>query len=467
MASGGDSHPNLQQQNHDQHSNLNDDNFENDTDYRAYDTEINIPFNQNIIAQQPVQQPMIGNGQFNYPHPMPYQQQFPISNYHYMNQQMYGEQSYAQHERHQAMIQRTTNMTSAPTMSYLPSVPPPFVHSLTERHQSSVPTYQHVPPAQSAMNNGIGTSTPRTNKRGQGDVSGNSEHDPQRQMNQQFRTRVVNNSVQNQARSAYKRQRPNAQQTNANQSSPRCTNALQGLNFGPVSTTDNSNNMNGPSVNVPITVAACRFASTRYPFSPFTILFSETVRDVQVVDELIGYAKNTHAFDLKTVAYRLAHTEGNGGRILIFVENVESFSFLHDETNWPQTLVGLEYVKKLPSIPPQLSLVLPSVPFQMDHDWDEFVQDIKNQYVDVVNVIRLKNKSQRPVRSVKIELKSAKCRQDISASGQISALHMKFIVVEYYAQANVLICSNCYKIGHFRKNCPQQGESTCKVCGEK
>ena len=82
-------------------------------------------------------------------------------------------------------------------------------------------------------------------------------------------------------------------------------------------------------------------------------------------------------------------------------------------------------------------------------------------------MIRLKNKSQQPVRSVKIELKSAKCRQDILASGQIYAMHMRFKVVEYYAQANVLIFSNCCKIGHFRKNCPQQGESTCKVCSEK
>ena len=377
MASGGNSHPNLQQQNHDQYSNHNDDNFENDIDQRTYDTIISIPFNQNNITQQPVQQPLIENGQFNYPHPMPYQQQFPIPNYHYMNQQMYEQEPYVQQQRQEAMIQRTRNMPSVTAMSYPPPVPPPFIHSLIEQQQPSIPTYQHVSPTQSVVTNGIGTSTPHTNKRGRGDVSGNSEQDLQRQMNQQFRTRVINNSVQNQASSAYKRQRPTAQQTNANQTPPRNINGQQRLIFGPATTTDNSNNMNGPSVNPTITVAASRFAATRYPFSPFTTLFTQAVRDVQVVEELISYAKNTHTFDLKTVAYRLVHMEGNGCRLLIFVENVESFSFLHEETNWPQTLVDLQYVKKLPSIPPQLSLVLPSVPLQMDRDWDEFVQDIK------------------------------------------------------------------------------------------
>lgn len=46
-------------------------------------------------------------------------------------------------------------------------------------------------------------------------------------------------------------------------------------------------------------------------------------------------------------------------------------------------------------------------------------------------------------------------------------MHMKYKVVEYFAQAKVLICSNCFGIGHFRKNCPQGTESTCKTCGEK
>lgn len=44
---------------------------------------------------------------------------------------------------------------------------------------------------------------------------------------------------------------------------------------------------------------------------------------------------------------------------------------------------------------------------------------------------------------------------------------MKYRVFEYYALADVLIYSNCRGIGHFRNNCPQSGQATCKVCGDK
>ena len=40
-------------------------------------------------------------------------------------------------------------------------------------------------------------------------------------------------------------------------------------------------------------------------------------------------------------------------------------------------------------------------------------------------------------------------------------------VVEYLAQAHVLICSQCIQIGHFRKNCTQKDLQTCNVCSEK
>ena len=118
-----------------------------------------------------------------------------------------------------------------------------------------------------------------------------------------------------------------------------------------------------------------------------------------------------------------------------------------------------------PSIPPQLALVIPSVSLQID--WNEFVQEVKEKYPDIANVILLKNKAQQPVRAVKLEFLSTKLHDEILAAGEISILYMKLKVVKYYAQANVLICSNCYGIGHFRKNCVQKNKSICKTCGEK
>jgi hypothetical protein len=99
--------------------------------------------------------------------------------------------------------------------------------------------------------------------------------------------------------------------------------------------------------------------------------------------------------------------------------------------------------------------------------WDEFVEEVKGNYPDIADIIRLKNKAQQPVRAVKLEFLSAKARSELLETGEIAAMHMKFKVVEYFSQANVLICSNCCGLGHFRKNCPQKEESTCKTCGDK
>jgi hypothetical protein len=57
-----------------------------------------------------------------------------------------------------------------------------------------------------------------------------------------------------------------------------------------------------------------------------------------VDEDLIKHASEEYNFELKTVAYRRARTENNGSRILVFVENAESFAFLHNESNWPQVL---------------------------------------------------------------------------------------------------------------------------------
>ena len=71
------------------------------------------------------------------------------------------------------------------------------------------------------------------------------------------------------------------------------------------------------------------------------------------------------------------------------------------------------------------------------------------------------------MRAVKLEFSSPKARDSVFQDGAVSVMHMKFKVVEYYALANVLICSNCHGIGHFRNNCTQNGEATCKECGDK
>ncbi|CAF1270038.1 unnamed protein product [Adineta ricciae] len=184
-----------------------------------------------------------------------------------------------------------------------------------------------------------------------------------------------------------------------------------------------------------------------------------------VVGGLIKYSTKKRNFELKTIAYRKWRAENNEHCILIFVENAESFSFLYEQSNWPTTLANCQYTIRKPSIPPQLALVLSSVSLQTD--WGDFVQELKDKHSDIINVIRLRNKAQQPVRAVKLEFSSLRARNDLLATGEVLNLHMKYKVVECFTQENVLICSNCYGIGHFRKNCSQKNESTCKTCGEK
>jgi len=62
--------------------------------------------------------------------------------------------------------------------------------------------------------------------------------------------------------------------------------------------------------------------------------FTHDVREKVVVDDLIKHALDSFNFELKTVAYRRGRTENNGCRVLIFVENSNSFAFLYETSNW-------------------------------------------------------------------------------------------------------------------------------------
>ena len=101
-------------------------------------------------------------------------------------------------------------------------------------------------------------------------------------------------------------------------------------NQSPPHLTQNSN-----KDNQQLTIAACRYFTSRYPFSLFSVVFTQEVREKLVIDDLIKYAMDKSNFALKTVAYRRGKSENNEHRILIFVENRESFAYLYENGNWP------------------------------------------------------------------------------------------------------------------------------------
>ena len=85
---------------------------------------------------------------------------------------------------------------------------------------------------------------------------------------------------------------------------------------------------------------------------------------------------NTH-FELKTITFRRGRPNTDECRVRIFVENSESFAFLYDGNNWPRTLAKCEFTTSIPSIPPQLAVVIPSV---LDYvDREEFVIELKEK----------------------------------------------------------------------------------------
>jgi len=212
---------------------------------------------------------------------------------------------------------------------------------------------------------------------------------------------------------------------------------------------------------VKITSAAYRFAASRYPFPPFTILFKTAVTDKLIIEELVKHSKEQNV-ELKITTYRQKQVEEDN-YILVFVGDIDSFCFLNNDSNWPTHLCGETFVIKKPPTPWQLCVTLPDV--DLGTDWDEFVHDMKEQYPKVVNVIRLKSNTQRLIRTVKVEFSCAEARNNVLQEKEMSIGYMKYRVTEYLPQAQVLICGNCYEIGHFKNSCPHRDKTTCKICG--
>jgi hypothetical protein len=171
----------------------------------------------------------------------------------------------------------------------------------------------------------------------------------------------------------------------------------------------------------------------------------------QWLDDFINHALNNCNFEVEAVAYRREPTENsNAYTIFILVRNSESFAFLYNRGNWFSTIVGVQFSTRSSSIPPQLSLVLPSVSLQID--WNEFVEEFKKkQYLNIVNVIFLKNKAQQAIQAVKLEFRSAKLCDEILEAGEISIMHMKINLIEYFSQARYSSTSSAVKLGIFER----------------
>ena len=213
--------------------------------------------------------------------------------------------------------------------------------------------------------------------------------------------------------------------------------------------------------------ASARYALTRFPFPPVIVRFNIKKISISLFkSDIIKHFKLNHDFDIEIVNCRLSSVKcsNNEVDVLLYVKDSYSFALLLDHSKWPSTICGEVFVfPSTPPIPPQLSLIIKNVDLRLD--FDEFTKEIMNVNPHVKRVIRMKNKFGNCIKLVKLELTSPKARDELLKVKKLCINYMCYEVDEYLSPINVLICSKCCGLGHFRRQCTEQDE-TCKTCGQ-
>ena len=132
---------------------------------------------------------------------------------------------------------------------------------------------------------------------------------------------------------------------------------------------------------------------------------STLINEQKMAEDLCKSLKERTKADLELSGYRKASARHapNGCDFLVFVEDGGSFALLYDDANWSHSLLDLAFTRpSTPPIPPQLSLIVKNVSISLD--LSNFANDVKATFASVRNVIRMKNKDQRNIELVKLEL---------------------------------------------------------------
>ncbi|CAF3579309.1 unnamed protein product [Rotaria sp. Silwood1] len=151
--------------------------------------------------------------------------------------------------------------------------------------------------------------------------------------------------------------------------------------------------------SIEISQQAQHYAETRYAFPSFIIKFQQDNNESSVLKYLTTHYSYNYNSNLNFAGHRLKLKRD----LLLFVNDRESFSMLYDASKWPSTIESLNFEKILPNhLPPQFSLVLKNVPF--DIEIDTLLTNIKSIYPDVMNAHRILNKNQHPTTLVRLDI---------------------------------------------------------------
>ncbi|CAF4546259.1 unnamed protein product, partial [Rotaria sp. Silwood2] len=159
---------------------------------------------------------------------------------------------------------------------------------------------------------------------------------------------------------------------------------------------------------IEISQQARQYAQMRYAFPPFIIKFQQDINEILVLKFLVTHFPSNYNFNLYFAGHRLKLKRD----LLLFVNDRESFSMLYNKSKWPLTIESLQYEMILPNhLPPQFSLVLKNVPFNIEID--DLLKDIKSIYPDTMNAHRIMNKNQQVTTLVRLDINNVKVIDDL------------------------------------------------------
>ncbi|CAF4063605.1 unnamed protein product, partial [Adineta steineri] len=158
-----------------------------------------------------------------------------------------------------------------------------------------------------------------------------------------------------------------------------------------------------------LTTASAHYALTYFPFLPHIVRFNSTNNSItHFKEEVTKHYKSDHNLTIEVISCRRSTIKCNNNEmdVLLYVKDSTSFTALLDHWKWPLMICGEQFIfPSVPSIPPQLSLIIKNVDIHLD--FDEFSLDLKNLYPSIQNVIRMKNKFSNDIKMVKLELTCA------------------------------------------------------------